>query len=87
MYKLYNVEDLIENVHLVAEGHDYGPSKRAAAFRFMAKHLRLQLSEIVDTSGQVDERFVTIQASDEMKVFTKQKPRPAHAIVAIEELR
>jgi dienelactone hydrolase len=87
VYKLYGAEDRIENIHLLTEGHDYGPSKRAGAYRFMAKHLKLALSQILDASGDIDEKFVSIEKSDDLRVFTKQHPRPAYAIEAIEEIK
>jgi hypothetical protein len=82
----YGAEDRIENVHLQTEGHDCGLSKREAAYRFMAKHLRLRLSEVLDINRFVNKKFLTNQGSDESRVFTKKNPRPAHAIEAIEEL-
>jgi dienelactone hydrolase len=87
VYKLFGAEDRVANVHLPAEGHDYGPSKRAAAYAFLAEHLQLKISEVTDRNGRIDESFVTIQRSDDLRVFTAQNPRPGHAIVAIEELK
>jgi hypothetical protein len=87
VYRLFGAEDRVENVHLAAEGHDYGPSKRAAAYAFLAKHLHLKISEVTDKNGLIDENFVTIQPSEDLRVFTAQYPRPRHAIVAIDELR
>ena len=36
------------------EGHDYGPSKRTAAYRFLAKDLKLDLNRVLK-DGQIDE--------------------------------
>ncbi len=44
VYGLYNKTGEVENVHLPAEGHDYGINKRKAAYRFLAKHLGLSLN-------------------------------------------
>ena len=41
VYRLYDAEDLVENLHLPDEGHDYGPSKRAGAYAFLANQLDL----------------------------------------------
>lgn len=87
VYTLYGAEDRVENIHLPTEGHDYGPSKRSGAYRFMAKHLRLALTEILNADGALDESFVTFEKSDDLKVFTKKHSRPSHAIEAVEELR
>ena len=34
VYDLYGVEDAVENAHFQNEGHDYGLSKRMAAYPF-----------------------------------------------------
>lgn len=87
VYKLYAAEDLVQNVHFPKEGHDYGVSKRAAVYPFMAKHLKLDLSRILDSDGKIDESFVTVEKTKDMKVFTADNPRPAYAIKAIEQLK
>ena len=53
VYALCNASDKLENVHLATEGHDYGPSKRQAAYAFFAKHFGLDASKI-------DEEKVTV---------------------------
>jgi dienelactone hydrolase len=85
VYALYGAENNVENVHLF-EGHDYGPSKRAPAYRFLAKHLNLDLSSILNDRGEIDESFVTIEKKEQMLVFTPQHPRPPYAIKAIDKL-
>ena len=35
VYGLYDAENRVENVHFPLEKHDYGPSKRAAAYNFL----------------------------------------------------
>jgi dienelactone hydrolase len=87
VYKLYGAEDNIENVHLAKEGHDYGPSKRAAVYPFMAKHLKLDLAAILDKNGKIDESFVTIEEKSQMLAFDEQHPRPAYTIKAIDKLK
>ncbi len=87
VYKLYGAEDRVENVHFPNEGHDYGSTKRAAVYPFLAKHLKLDLPRILDASGKIDESFVTIEKTKDMKVFTEKNPRPAYAIKALEQLK
>ncbi|MBN1998505.1 acetylxylan esterase, partial [candidate division KSB1 bacterium] len=43
VYALYNAEHKVENVHLPAERHDYGVTKRAAMYNFLAHHLKLNI--------------------------------------------
>jgi uncharacterized protein len=87
VYKLYGAEDKVQNVHFPTEGHDYGATKRAAVYPFMAKHLKLDLSRILDANGKVDESFLTFEKTPDLKVFTESNPRPAYAIKAIEKLK
>lgn len=87
VYKLYGAEDRIQNVHFPKEGHDYGASKRAAVYPFLAKHLKLDLSAILNSQGAIDESFVTIEKKEQMLVFDKQHPRPGYAIKAIDNMK
>lgn len=80
IYALCGAEKNVENAHLPLEGHDYGPSKRAAMVRFMAARLGLNLAAIQDKDGKIDESFATIEPSQAMRVFTEEHPRPAGAL-------
>lgn len=85
VYALYNAEHKVENVHLPAEKHNYGYSKRAAAYMFLAYHLKLKLGNVTITDG-VQEDFVTILPEDDLKVFTATNPRPTKAILGDEAI-
>lgn len=80
IYGYYGVKDRVENVHLPTEGHDYGPNKRAAAYRFLAKHLKLDLNRVLK-DNQIDETANTILDQATLQVFNAEHPRPARAIV------
>ena len=80
IYSYYGAKDRVENVHLPTEGHDYGPSKRAAAYQFLAKHLTLDLNRVLK-NGQVDETPNTILDPTALQVFNAEHPRPARALV------
>ena len=80
IYRLYGAENNVENVHLADEGHDYGYSKRIAAYEFLAKHLGLSLSRVKKPDGSIDESFVTIQEQKDLYVFDNKHPRPANAV-------
>ena len=84
IYKLYNKEGELENVHLPDEGHDYGINKRKAAYRFLAKHLGLSLSKVLDSKGDIDESFVTVADRSSLAVFDSKHPRPAYAVMGDE---
>ena len=79
VYKLYHAAEKVENVHLSDEGHDYGPSKREAMYRFMAKHLRLNLKNGMTPDGRIDESD-TFLDEKLITVFTTAHPRPAYAL-------
>jgi len=70
IYKLFGKESLVENVHLASEVHDYGINKRLAAYRFLDKHLGMQLENITGKNGNVNEDFVSIQTRNDLSYFT-----------------
>jgi len=83
VYALYDAEHKAENVHLPAEKHDYGYSKRTAMYNFFAHHLNLRPSNVPYDNGYKED-FVEILLQDELKIFTKENPRPANALMGDE---
>jgi dienelactone hydrolase len=79
VYALYDSENRVENVHLPLEKHDYGPSKRAAAYNFLGNHLGLNMGRIPYDNGY-QEDFVSIQEPDKLKVFDAEHPLPPDAL-------
>lgn len=80
VYGLYGAGNALENVHLPTEEHDYGPSKRQAAYPFLAKHLRLNGDAVPTKEGMVDESFVTVETYEQLLVFDEKNPRPLNAV-------
>ena len=80
VYDLYGAADKVENAHFADEGHDYGVSKRMAAYRFLAKHLSLNLNEVQDADGNIDESFVVVEERADMLVFGAENPYPKDAV-------
>jgi len=80
VYRLYKAEDKVENLHLAKEGHDYGPSKRAGAYRFFAKHLKLSLKAVTKPDGSINEDDIPVEKKETLFVFDAEHPRPAHAL-------
>jgi len=80
VYELYGVADKVKNAHFADEEHDYGVSKRMAAYPFLAEHLDLDLSNVRDTDGNIDESFVVIEASADMLVYGPEHPYPKDAV-------
>ena len=69
----------LENVHLVNEKHDYGYSKRIAAYAFFTKHLKLDSCKS-SQKNQIDESFIVVLSPEKLNVFTPEKPRPNTAL-------
>jgi len=80
IYRMYGAEDKLSNVHLVEEGHDYGPSKRQAAYPFLAKHLTLNLENVMGKDGLVDESFFVPETYEQMLVYDEGNPAPLDAV-------
>ena len=88
IYEKYGKADLVRNVHLPDEQHDYGPSKREAVYRFLAEHLALSLSAVLGPDGRMDEGTCTVETAGEMKVFGAGGEKlPKHAIRGLVALR
>lgn len=84
IYALYGEKNLVENVHLPDEKHDYGPNKRKAMYIFMAKHLNLDIKAISDTQGNIDEGPSKVLDQRDLAVFDAEHPRPANALTGDE---
>lgn len=70
----------VENVHFAEEGHDYGVSKRMAMYPFMAKYLKLDIKQVQDSDGKIDESFITFEKYEDMLVFGEKNPRPGDSV-------
>jgi len=86
VYQLYGAESKVENLHLPNEGHDYGYSKRAGAYRFFAKHFGLSLAGIAKSDGSIDESHVVIEKKQALQVFGLRHSMPKHAVRGREEV-
>ncbi|MDR3260346.1 MAG: acetylxylan esterase [Tannerella sp.] len=75
IYGYYGQAEQVENAHFPEEGHDYGYSKRCAAYRFFAARLGLDLRVITNSDGTIDEAGYPLLPADELAVFSdKQLP-------------
>jgi hypothetical protein len=81
VYSLYNAADKIAYAHFPDEGHDYGFSKRKPVYAFFADQLGMDLSQITNDSGEIDESFVTVLPRTALQVFDAEHLRPAYAVV------
>lgn len=86
IYALLDAKDRVENAHFADEGHDYGPSKRGAVYRFFAKHLKLNLDAIRNSSGAIDESSITVLDYPQLAAFEEAHRPPQHACQNCDEV-
>jgi len=84
IYGLYGKRDLVQNVHLPDEKHDYGPSKRNAMYAFMAKQLSLDLKAVTNSQGVIDENPSKLLDQKDLEVFNAEHPRPTNSVMGDE---
>lgn len=88
VYNLFGKPEMVENVHLEKENHDYGPSKRQAVYQFLAKQFELNINAVKAASGEVDESKSVVETKSAMLVFGDKGERlPSYAIHGIEKLK
>jgi len=80
VYEAYGKAENVENVHLALEKHDYGYSKRKAAYLFFEKHLNLSFKNIPG-KGSLNESFIKVLDRKDLEVFNKDNPRSDKAII------
>ncbi len=74
VYAQWGEEKRVENAHFEDEKHDYGPSKRKAAYTFLAQHLHLKPT---DAKGNAwNEEDIVLLAADKLRIFpNNQRPQ------------
>lgn len=87
VYEIVGAGELVENAHFADEKHDYGPSKRNVAIRFLARHLGLALENVTTETGEIGESSITIEPAEALRVFDGEHPRPAHALAEPADVR
>ncbi len=75
VYRLYDAESAVENLHLADEGHDLGPHKRRGIYQFLARHLGLNS----DPTPQ-SETEIPIESRPTLFVFDEKHPLPPNAV-------
>ncbi|MDA8757936.1 acetylxylan esterase [Flavobacteriaceae bacterium] len=78
VYQVMGKSNSVENIHLPNEKHDYGYSKRIAAYAFLSKHLKLDLDKTTKENN-FEEDFIKILSPDQLRVFSPENPRPDNA--------
>lgn len=80
IYSLYGASNKVENAHFASEKHDYGTSKRMAAYPFLAKYLKLDIKRVQKPDGTIDESYFTAEEYKDLLVFGPDNPRPETAV-------
>jgi len=87
IYGFYGKKDMVTNVHLPTEGHDYGINKRKAVYAFMAKYLKLDIKTIQGVDGEIDESKSIVEPEKNLYVFGDKGERlPTNAIHGFDEM-
>jgi uncharacterized protein len=79
-YSFYNAENNVEYAHFPDGVHDYGFAKRVPVYKFMAKHLELNLQAVSEQDGSINETKSDPESASIMLSFTSQNPHPANAL-------
>jgi len=80
VYALLGAADRVEGFHDTKEGHGYQYTKRVPVYRFLARHLKLDLSAITAPDGTIDEGKSLVESEAQMRVFDAAHRRPAGAL-------
>jgi len=86
IYRLWNAENNVENLHLPDEGHDYGPSKTRGALDFLSRHLALSLERGMRPDGTLKDEDIVLEDASIIKVFNDSHPLPDRAVKRHEEV-
>jgi dienelactone hydrolase len=73
IYGLFEKPANVENAHFPGEGHDFGPTKREALYRFVGKVFGLE-------AGKAKDATVKILPAAELRAFDEAHPVPERAV-------
>jgi dienelactone hydrolase len=80
IYGLFGKATNVENAHFPGEGHDFGPSKREALYRFVGKVFELDPGKAGDTT-------VKVLPASQLRAFDEAHPAPDRAVPANSKVR
>ena len=80
IYGFYGKQSEVESVYLPNDRHDYGTTKRFPMYKFISKHLGLNIDAITRKDGKIDESGITIQPNKELLVFGPDHVLPKNAL-------
>ncbi|HIG31065.1 MAG TPA: acetylxylan esterase [Verrucomicrobiales bacterium] len=80
IYGLFGKSEMVENAHLPNDRHGYDYNKRAAVYPFLAKHLDLDLSKVMNPDGTLNEGGIVIEKTKDLYPFDDKHPFPDKAV-------
>lgn len=80
IYGLFDKVEMVENAHFPNELHGYGPNKRSAVYLFLAKHLGLDASQVVNADGTLNEEGIVIEKIEALYPFNDKHPFPEYGV-------
>jgi hypothetical protein len=80
IYELIGKPENVEYAHFANEKHGYDYSKRKAAFPFLAKHLNLDVSKVINPDGTLNEKGIVIEDQKALYSFDEKHPFPEKAV-------
>lgn len=80
IYGLFGKEENVAKAHFAEEGHDFGPSKREALYRFVGKVFQLD-------PGKAQDGSVQILPGMELRAFDEAHPVPERAVPPNSKIR
>ncbi|SHJ96526.1 alpha/beta hydrolase family protein [Pseudozobellia thermophila] len=80
IYGLFGKSEMVENAHFPNELHGYGPKMRAAVYPFLAKHLSLDASQVMNVDGSPNEEGITIEEIEALYPFDENHPFPEFGV-------
>ena len=80
IYGLFDKAEMVQNAHLPNDEHGYDYNKRAAVYPFLAKHLGLDLSKVMNRDGTLNEDGIAIEKTAALYTFDETHPFPKNGI-------
>lgn len=60
------IQKTVKNLHFARQKQNYNKDKHTAMYQFMAEHLGLDISRILDADGMIEEDTVILENQEQM---------------------
>lgn len=78
VYAAHQAESKVKNAHFPNEGHDYGYSKRVAAYKFFTQYFKLDTKDAIQDG--YNESVIKILPAEKLKVYTDTYQLPENSL-------